>query len=251
MSMLARMRTCVLIYVTEGMRAQTHDDVAAKLVALAMGADPGSDQQLQYFLAFAGLACNPTQWEFVEEVLNGVFEVPGLVVDTDVRWQLLTDLVAAGRRGETEIGAELARDDTLSGLENAEGARAAIPTFEAKKRAWDRGVLDETVTNATQRNILASFMKVKDPVLLREFAVEYFAQIEKTWTTRTNEMAKNIVQMMYPLRSVNDPEIDVLAMTDAWLDELGSRLPALRRLVLACREEVICARMAQKADATV
>ena len=248
MSLLTRLRQAVLLYVAPESQADIQDDAAARLVALAMRADPGSDQQLQFFKAFAGLACNETQLSFVGEVLDGESEVPGLKVDTDLRWELLTDLVAAGRRGPAEIDAELARDDTLSGAEKAAGARAAIPTIEAKRQAWHLGVKDESLPNATQRNILAAFSKVQDPTLLREFAIEYFAQIESTWETRTREMAQNIVVALYPVRSINDPEIDVLEMTDQWLDRLGARLPALRRLVLASREEVVRARLAQEVD---
>jgi len=249
MSLLARLRQAVLMYVAPQFQADAQDDAAARLVAMSMRADPGSDQQLQFFKAFAGLACNQTQLGFVSEVLSGQSEVPGLKVDTDLRWELLTDLVAAGLRGPADIDAELERDNTMSGAEKAAGARAAIPTIDAKRKAWHLAVLDESLPNATQRNILASFSKVSSPVLLREFAIEYFAQIEQSWESRTREMAQNIIQGLYPLRSVNDPEINVLAMTDQWLDRLGGRVPALRRLVLACREEVICAQLAQKVDA--
>ena len=248
MSLLTRLRTAALLYVAPEFRTDAQDDAAARLVALAMRADRGSDQQLQFFKAFAGLACNQTQLGFVADVLDGASDVPGLKVDTDLRWELLTDLVVMGWRGEAEIEAELERDNTMSGTEKAAGARAAIPTIEAKRRAWHLGVMDESVPNATQRNILAAFTKVPDPALLREFAIEYFAQIETTWQTRTREMAQNIVVALYPLRSVNDPEINVLSMTDQWLDRLGSRLPALRRLVLASREEVIRAQFAQEVD---
>jgi len=218
-------------------------------VALAMEADEGSDQQLQFFKAFAALAMNDTQLGFVEEVLDGTSDVPGLVVDQDLRWELLTDLVAAGRRGESAIAAELARDDTLSGRLMAAAARAAIPTIEAKRAAWQTGVLDESVPNTTQRAMLATFGKIADPGLLREFAVAYFAQIELTWASRSREMAQNVVQLLYPERLAGDTQIDVLAMTDQWLDRLGDRLPALRRLVLAAREEVVCARLARERDA--
>ena len=248
MSLLARLRTAVLLYVAPQFRADAQDDAAARLVALAMRADPGSDQQLQFFKSFAGFACNPTQLGFVADVLDGTSDVPGLTIDTDLRWELLTDLVAMGCRGEADIEAELARDNTLAGTEKAAGARAAIPTIEAKRLAWHLGVMDPSVSNAAQRQILASFTKVADPALLREFAIEYFAQIETTWQTRSREMAQNIVVALYPLRSVNDPEINVLAMTDQWLDRLGARIPALRRLVLSSREEVIRAELAQEVD---
>ena len=248
MSLLARLRTAVLLYVAPQYRADVQDDAAARLVALAMRADPGSDEQLQFFKSFAGFACNQTQLGFVADVLDGTSDVPGLKIDTDLRWELLTDLVAMGWRGEADIDAELVRDNTLAGTEKAAGARAAIPTIEAKRLAWHLGVMDTSVPNATQRQILASFTKVADPTLLREFAIEYFAQIETTWETRSREMAQNIVVALYPIRSVDDPEINVLAMTDQWLDRLSSRTPALRRLVLSSREEVIRAELAQEVD---
>ncbi|MDR0284313.1 MAG: aminopeptidase N [Propionibacteriaceae bacterium] len=248
-SLLARVRQALQLYVHPDCRAEAQDDAAARLVALALRADPGSDQQLQFFKAFAGLACNPTQWGFVAEVLDGTSDVPGLTVDTDLRWELLINLVALGVRGEADIDAELNRDNTLSGAEKAAGARAAIPTPEAKRAAWRLGVHDESVSNATQRNVLAGFVKVPDAAALRDYAIEYFAQIEPTWQTRTREMALNIVQALYPVRLAGDPGLDLLEMTDLWLDRLGARLPALRRLVLAAREEVLCARAAQARDA--
>ncbi|MDR2974436.1 MAG: aminopeptidase N [Propionibacteriaceae bacterium] len=248
-SLLMRVRQSIQLYVAASDRDEIQDDSASRLVALAMRADPGSDQQLQFFKAFATLACTQTQQDFVSDVLDGVATVPGLEVDTDLRWELLTDLVAFGRRGEAEIAAELARDNTLSGEESAAAARAAVPTIEAKREAWRIGVFDESISNAAQRGVVTAFTKVSDPTLLREFAIAYFADIEQAWEQRTREMAQNIVRALYPVYAVNDPEIDVLQMTDLWLDRLGARLPALRRMVLAAREEVIRARLAQKKDA--
>jgi len=247
-SLLLRVRQALQLYVAQPVQADATEDAAVRLVALAMQADPASDQQLQYFKAFASLACNPTQLDFVAGVLDGSGEVPGLVVDTDLRWELLTDLVAAGVRGNADIDAELRRDSTLAGQERAAGARAALPDIEDKRRAWATGVRDDSISNGVQRSILAGFTKVRDAAVLREFAIEYFAQIEQVWENRSREMAQNIIQMLYPIRSVNDPGIDVLEMTDMWLDRLGPRLPALRRLILASRQEVVCARAAQRLD---
>ncbi len=248
-SLLTRLQQTIRLYVAPGNRRDIQDDAAARLVALAMRADPGSDQQLQFFKAFAALACNPTQLGFVAEVLDGGSAMEGLVVGTGLRWELLTDLVAAGVRAEADIAAELEADPTLSGQESAAGARAALPTLEAKQRAWRLAVFDESISNAAQRNILTAFTRVSDPTLLRQFAIEYFAQIEQVWVTRSREMAQNIVEMAFPIFAVDDPEVDLLQMTDFWLDRLGARLPALRRLILTAREGVIRAQSAQAADA--
>jgi aminopeptidase N len=248
-SLLARLRQTLMLYVAKPHREASFEQAAERLVHLTADAEPGSDNQLQFFKAFSALARSAEHLSVVGEVLDGIIEVDGLVIDTDLRWELLTDQVAAGLYDEDRIATELARDATMSGEERAAGARAAFPFVEDKRWAWQVGVIDESVSNATQRAVLMGFVRAKDPKLLREFAFEYFAQIEETWLTRSREMAMNIVGLLYPVRSVNDPDIDVLAMTDEWLDKLGARLPALRRLVLSAREEVICARLAQERDA--
>ncbi|MDR0849237.1 MAG: aminopeptidase N [Propionibacteriaceae bacterium] len=247
-STLARLAQTVRRYVAADMREEVRDDVAARLVKLALQADAGSDMQLQLFASFAHLACNDTQWDFLVEVLDGAAQVEGLVVDTDLRWELLTILVANSKKGEADIQAELTRDDTSSGREMAAGARAALPSTEAKREAWRLAVRDKSVANAAQRSIIAAFPGVPDPTSLREFAVEYFASLEWVWENRTREMANNIVKALYPFWAINDEGIDVLAMTDQWLNHIGARTPALRRLVLANREEVVCARIARAKD---
>jgi len=249
MNLLRRLQQALELYVAPPARWDTTRTAATRLRELADQARPGSDQQLQFFKAFAALAAEEEPLGFVAAVLDGHTEVDGLVVGTDLRWELLADLVAAGVRGEAAITAELERDPTLAGQEKAAGARAAIPTADAKRAAWHSGVFDDSLPNTTQRNILAGFTKLADPSVLREFVAPYFTQIELTWRDRTREMAQNIVVMAYPVRLAGDDQVDVLAMTDDWLDLLGARVPALRRLVLASREEVICARLAQAADA--
>ena len=250
MGLLRRLKQALQLYVGHQHRPAAIENAAERLMALALAAEPGSDQQTQFFRSFAGLAEKQTHLDHVAAVLDGADQLPGLIVGADLRWELLTDLVGAGERAQSEIAAELARDDTMSGHEKAAGALAAIPTPQAKQQAWQTGVFDESVSNATQRNILQGFTAVHDVSLLRGFAAEYFAQIEQIWATRSREMAQNIVQMLYPLRLVDDPKIDLLAMTDQWLDQQGARQPALRRLILAARQELICAQAAQQADAS-
>lgn len=248
--LLARLRQTILLYVKPDRVADVREDAAVRLIGLALRADPASDQQTQMMRAFAGLACNPTQWAFLAGLLDGSEEVPGLVVDTDLRWHILSHLVAAGEAGPEQIAAELARDNTSAGREYAAGATAAIATPAAKQAAWRQAVGDDTISNAAQRAILTWFTSVADPALLRDFAIDYFAVIEDVWVKRSREMAGNIIRLGYPLGSVNDPGIDVLTMTDQWLNRLGTREPALRRLVLTRREEVVYARIAQARDAS-
>jgi aminopeptidase N len=63
-------------------------------------AAPGSDHQLAWARAFATTARTPDQLDLLQGLLDGTRSVEGLVVDTDLRWDLLTRLAAAGRADE-------------------------------------------------------------------------------------------------------------------------------------------------------
>src|SRR5690625_7050288 len=62
--------------------------------------------------------------------------VAGRTIDTDLRWKLVIALSALGGIDEAGIDEFLAADDTQSGRKSALTARAALPTAEAKARAW-------------------------------------------------------------------------------------------------------------------
>ena len=62
--------------------------------------------------------------------------VPGLAVDTELRWALLRLLAAMGRAGDAEIDAELAMEATHAGRRLAAASRAAIPDAAHKAEAW-------------------------------------------------------------------------------------------------------------------
>ncbi|MCW2612868.1 MAG: putative aminopeptidase [Cryptosporangiaceae bacterium] len=75
--------------------------------ATLSAAEPGSDAQLQWTRAFADAARSPEDVAFLRGILSGDEAVPGLTVDTDLRWFLLQALAAAGAVDEPEIAAEV------------------------------------------------------------------------------------------------------------------------------------------------
>ena len=82
----------------------TRDALAARvgdaLFDLAEAAPAGSDLQFQLVKAAALHAHTPAQLDHVQDLHSGATALPGLAVDTDLRWDLLTALVAdrIGRR---------------------------------------------------------------------------------------------------------------------------------------------------------
>ncbi|MDR1806674.1 MAG: aminopeptidase N [Propionibacteriaceae bacterium] len=241
-----QLRTTLAYYVAPEHRDEVERATADKIMDLAIAAVvPGGDTQLQMIKTAALIINDDEMGEEIANFLDGII-IPGLVVDTDLRWELLQCAVANGQRGEDAIAAELQRDPTTRGHELAAGVRAARPQAEAKMAAWIAALTDETITNGTQRAIIAGFNRVRDRSLLLGFVEPYFAELEKVWASRSREMATNVVEGLYPIAALND--VDVVAATDAWLEQLGDRTPALRRLVTERRAAVVRALKAQAAD---
>jgi aminopeptidase N len=250
-SLLSQLRTAVLFYVTPQRRAMMVDQVSAELFHLAAAASAGSDAQLQFFKAFTALASHQDHLDQLDELRSGPGQLPGLTMDTDLAWEVLIALVAGGRRGEADIAAALEQDTTTKGLEWAASARAALPQPEAKATAFTTACFDQSITNATQRSIIAGFGQPAQAEQLAAFVEPYFDQLSRTWAERSREMATNIVQGLYPLWCLDQPEVDLMARTDQWLEQLGEQTPALRRLVIENRAMVVRAKLAQACDATV
>jgi aminopeptidase N len=235
-------------YVAEEHRQAASAQATDALWTLAEGAAAGSDTQLQLVKAFAGHAETPSQLDVVAALHSGERSLEGLTIDTDLRWELLTALVAGGRAGADEIEAALEADRTATGQRAAATARAAIPTPEAKAAAWRAMVEDDTLPNALLESSISGFTSVHDRSLLLPYVDAYFDSLEQVWTTRGNDMAQDIAQGLYPSELAAHPDVDLLARTDAWLEGLGDRLPGLRRMVAENRDAVRRALAAQERD---
>ncbi|HSO05406.1 MAG TPA: aminopeptidase N, partial [Candidatus Limnocylindrales bacterium] len=133
---LLQVRTAVELYASPEHRDTYLQRLAAGVHAALLSAEPGSDHQLAYARALIAAARTPEHLDLLASLLDGSQSIDGLVVDTDLRWSLLGRLVASGRAGDSEIDAELARDDTATGRRSATAVRSATPTAQAKERAW-------------------------------------------------------------------------------------------------------------------
>ncbi|WP_426595141.1 aminopeptidase N [Cellulomonas sp. McL0617] len=246
--LLRQLGTTLDLFVAPEHRAASDVRAADALLALARGAQAGSDTQLQLVKAFAGRAATADQLDAVRDLLDGHATLEGLSIDTDLRWELLTSLVAGGRAGEVDVAAQLAADPTATGQRAASAARAAVPTAKAKATAWAAVLGGDGLPNAIQAATIAGFGRVHDIGLLLPFVAPYFESLEQVWASKTSEMAQNIVVGLYPTDLAGDGRVDVLALTDGWLASHPDASPALRRLVLESRDGVRRALAAQAAD---
>ncbi|MDQ1290039.1 MAG: aminopeptidase [Actinomycetota bacterium] len=243
-TLLGQLSSALLSFVAPERLTATRHSVADRLYTLLENAGPGSDRQLLLARAFAGHASAAGQLTVVASLLDGSFELPGLAVDTEMRWGLLAALVTAGLAGEAEIDAELTRDDTSSGRVHAAARRAMIPTPEAKETAWRKVVEEGTLPNTVQAAVITGLTRVHDPLLLEPFIEPYFEALVPIWRERTSEMASQIVVGLYPSPLAGP---DLVRRTERWLAESDAE-PALARLVIENRDGVTRALRARARD---
>jgi aminopeptidase N len=206
--------------------------------------EPGSDAQLQWTRAFSDAARTTADIAFVRGIVDGTESVPGLAVDTDLRWYLLQSLAVVGAADTADIDAELARDNTAAGQRKATTARALRPLAEAKAEAWRLGAEDDSVPNAVMEAAIGGFAHPTQLELLRPYAERYFAEVAEIWDRRSSEVAQNMVLGLFPRLLVEQATLDT---ADAWL--AGDHPPALRRLVSEQRDGVRRSLAARATDA--
>ncbi|MFI5778888.1 aminopeptidase N [Nocardia sp. NPDC051570] len=236
---------------------------AEGVLELARGAVPGSDHQLAFVNALTG-AIGPfdapigarlprRHLDLLAALLDGdpaEYGLPGLVVDTELRWRIVKALAAAGRIDadgieSPVIDAESARDATDTGRRHAIAGATARPQAAAKKNAWDTVFFDDSLANSTVRAIAYNFAPSGQDDLVTSYLDRYFAELPAAWERHSTEVARTLATALYP-----HLVITAAAVTAA--DEFLSQdyPPALRRLVLEGKDGVERALRAQAFDAS-
>ena len=155
------------------------------------------------------------------------------MVDTELRWNLLTSLAAVGHVDRGAIEAELSNEDTVNGRERVLQATASLPDSAVKAEFFDRAYSDTTLTNDQLASIIAGFNRTPDPVLLAPFAQRYFEMLRETYDGRTHEIGEQLIEGMYPAALVGfeSSGVDVLALTQEWLSNNADAPAALLRMM--------------------
>ena len=227
---------------------------ADRLLELARGAEGGSDHQLAYVNALCASVLSPQHTDVLKALLDSDpadSGLAGLVVDTDLRWRIVTALAAAGEIDSDGpatpfIDAEAKRDPTAAGQRHAAQASAARPQVAVKEAAWQQVIEDDTLANITARSIIAGFVRPGQDELLAPLRPKYFDAISGVWERRSSEVAQTVVIGLYPSWDISQAGLDA---ADEFLAD-PEVPPALRRLVLEGRAGVERALRARSFDVT-
>ena len=161
-------------------------------------------------------------------LLDGTAEVPGLVMDAELRWAFLQRLAVLGRSTDEQIDAELARDATDSGLREAQRARASLPDAAHKEAAWV--LLTETEDLGPQgiSAVTAGFGEPLHAELLAPYAEKYFEYLPILWSKRSGSVRLQLAEQLFPFPSSGPRLVELVGeyLADPEID------PALRRVVI-------------------
>ena len=240
----ANIDTAIWQYSAPANRAALRAKVSDALNKFLKASTPGSDHQLAFARGFAESAATPEQNKEIVEILNG--SVKGLTIDAELRWHLLICAVKRGLLGATDIDAELAKDNTAHGKQYGALAHAAIPTAQAKEKAF-ASVTKENLSNTIHAYTCRGFNVALQSELVAPFVDRYFAILIELWNTKGYEIAETTATMLFPGFVVTE---EILSKAQNWLDVTGKDAPnALRRVITEGRDALARSLRAQKKDA--
>jgi len=237
---LTQLTQVARFYVAPEKQAATIERVGDALWELASTARAGSDAQFQFVKFFANIPSTPAHAATLRGLLDGSVTLDGLEIDADLTWELLEGLVLLGEAGESEIAAQLDKDNTANGQQAAARARATGD----KKGALEQALTDASIANVVLRSSGVGFQHANGPDGFEALVAPYFDALDRIWRERSYKIAEYIIFGFYPAPLASPELVDA---TNAWLDAHPD-VPALRRLVIENLAGIERALRAQQRD---
>ncbi|AVZ39008.1 MULTISPECIES: aminopeptidase N [unclassified Dietzia] len=248
---LAQAQTALARYADPDWAAATGwPEFSAAMLTAARESEAGSDHQLAFLAALCSCPVGADQARVLACLLDaGPDEagLPGLTLDTDLRWTVLTALVAAGAETTDRIDEELASDDTAGGARRAATARAARPTVGAKEEAEAllTATGDDAPSNALVRATLLGVDLPGQEHLLTGLCERYLDDVTGLWKARSGDLAKTVAAGLFPAWSV---DAETVARFDAVIAD-ASYPAGLRRILAEQNADLTRALKARAVDA--
>jgi aminopeptidase N len=149
----------------------------------------------------------------------------GPELDPELRWRVLARLAVLGATDETAIAAELERDPSATGQEGAARCRAALPTEEAKARAWEAMFTHDDLSNYLFTATAQGFWQPEQTDLVRQYVPRYYEDAVALAARRGPAIAVAAGRSAFPDYAIDE---DNLRLGEACLRD-ADPIPALRR----------------------
>lgn len=244
-------------------RAKLTKQLATALLGALTVLEPGSDRQRSAARACAQLGRGTETVAAELTLLLAADEAaelsPGLEIDDELRWLLLTSLASVGRIDMARLQDELATSHTAINELRYRTAVAALPDPVRQADLWQQ-VFDGTdaagtaLTNAALTAIAAG-LNVSATQEQTEKLPTLLDGLLWIWNSRSNNLATRTINGLFPIRhspSKGGPEAQLRHPTvvtiDAWLTQHHDAPRALRRIVIERRADIVDRLRAQAAS---
>ncbi|MEU4294335.1 aminopeptidase N [Kribbella sp. NPDC026596] len=197
-------------------RGPVADALSNKLASTA----PGSSLQL---VTARGVIATTDDADLLRSWLEGVNSLAGLEIDVDLRWSLVLRLVQLGAYGAAEIDAELARDTSTEGVNQAARCRAALP--DGKEAAWTRIMTDPAIGVKELLATAEGFWHPGQAAITAPYVQRFFTDIPRTAEIRSGMVVGLTVHRIAPRYAI---DADLIAPAEALIAD-ESVGPAIRR----------------------
>jgi aminopeptidase N len=197
-------------------------ELACQLLA---GAAAGSDAQLEAARAAIRAHDDPA---WLAAWLAGERLPAGLVIDAELRWALVTRLAALGALSVADIDAELARDESTSGVVHAARARAMRPDPASKRASWELLTQPSTLSAYELYACADGFFEPGQSELTAGYLPRFFDEMPGTARHRHGWALARVILSAFPVAAASE---EVLRLAeDSLAGSRGDQLdPAVRR----------------------
>jgi aminopeptidase N len=200
--------------------------------ARATSAPPGSDLQLAATQAAVMQDDSPAR---LRSLLAGDL-LPGLELDSGLRWRLLKRLASLGATDLDELDKALADDNDAKTQIAHAWCHARLPDVDAKAWAWQRFTGEVTASNYEIEAIGTGMWQSGRDDLLAPYVDRYFDEVAGTTAVRAGWGLADGALFFFPI-TVATP--DTLARTEALLCDPDLN-PSIRRVLVDAGDEVRC-----------
>ncbi len=261
-------RSAIDLYGDPGNRTTARERLHQVAVAQANNPALGPEMRLIWARILVATAASEESLAKVAAMLDGSESIPGIDIDTDLRWLILGQLSEEGHADVDLIQATMASDPSDIGRRRGTACLAARPTAAAKEEAWERvadasapmpaawkGATDGELSVASMSAILRGFYigsvgvgglmaHGPDPELLRPYVQRYLDALPAMWAERTIDEAEAFTECLYPSHLVDDR---VVAAIDFALEAGELPGPAVR-ILREGRDSTLRAQRAREVD---
>jgi aminopeptidase N len=263
-------RSAIDLYGDPANRKTARERLHQVAVAEVSGRRLSPELQLIWARIVVATASSDESLARVAAMLDGHEEIPGIHLDTDLRWLIVGQLAEEGKADVALIQATMASDPSDIGRRRGTACLAARPKAAAKEEAWKRvadasapmpaawkGATAGELSVASMAAILRGFYigsvgvggmmaHGPDPELLRPFVQRYLDALPAVWAERTIDEAEAFTECLYPNHLVDD---QVVAAIDLALE--GGELPGPAvRILREGRDGTLRAQRAREVDRT-